>query len=62
MLLENSGWQRAKQLEEEMRKSSLVHMAISTAKTIIYYTPVVFLTRYFLNFSFAAIVDDRKML
>lgn len=46
MLLENTGWQRAKQLEEEMRKSSVVHMAISTAKTILYYTPVIFLTRW----------------
>ena len=29
-----------------MRKSSVVHMAINTAKTILYYTPVIFLTRY----------------
>ena len=48
MLVENSGWQRAMQLEEEMRKNSLVHMAISTAKTILYYTPIIFLTRFLL--------------
>jgi hypothetical protein len=45
MLLENTGWQSAKLLEEEMRKSSMFHLALSTAKTILYYTPLVFFTR-----------------
>jgi hypothetical protein len=45
MLLDNTGFQKALKLEEEMRKSSLVHLAISTAKTILYYTPVIFVTR-----------------
>ena len=52
MLVENSAFQRAKHLEEEMRKKSLVHMAISTAKTILYYTPVIFVTRLVLASSF----------
>jgi hypothetical protein len=46
MLVENSAFKRAKMLEEEMRKNSLVHMAISTAKTILYYTPIIFVTRF----------------
>jgi len=46
MLLENTGFQKALRLEEEMRKNSFVHLAVSTAKTIIYYMPVIFVTRY----------------
>jgi len=46
MLLENTGFQKALNLEEGMRKNSFVNLAVSTAKTILYYMPVVFVTRY----------------
>jgi hypothetical protein len=60
MLVENSAFQRAKQLEEEMRKNSLVHMAISTAKTILYYTPVIFVTRFEFLYAYRLSILNKK--
>ncbi len=47
LLLKSSGLDKARGVAVEIQRSHLLNAVFTTAKTILYYTPVIFVTRSF---------------